>query len=244
MDTIIASSRRCLLLLLAVALGCSSGELLLPEPPDGGENVQLSKAPVANGDKQEGTVGEQLPEPVVVQVRSPRDQPVAGRRVAFAITSSTGEVTPDTAITDGQGRAIARWVLGTAPGAYVMQARLVSGPDDTQVEEFTAFARPAPPDTLSPSSVRSQPGRRGQKAATSPVVRVVDRFGNAVPDVPVVWQVTAGEGQTSAPITRTATDGTATVEWTLGERIGVHKLTASIEQATGSPATFTATVLF
>jgi hypothetical protein len=65
-----------------------------------------------------------------------------------------------------------------------------------------------------------------------------------VPDVPVAWQVTAGEGQTSEPITRTAADGTATVEWTLGDRVGVHKLTATIEQASGSPATFTATVLF
>jgi hypothetical protein len=73
---------------------------------------------------------------------------------------------------------------------------------------------------------------------------VVDRFGNAVPGVPVAWQVIAGEGETSESISRTTAEGTATVEWMLGNRIGVHKLTATIEQATGSPVTFTVTVLF
>jgi hypothetical protein len=42
------------LALLAGAAGCSSGELLLPEPPGGGENVALSKF---DGDNQLGTVG-------------------------------------------------------------------------------------------------------------------------------------------------------------------------------------------
>ena len=239
--TIPASSCRFLVILLLGAVGCASGELLLPDPPGGGENVQMSKL---DGDSQKGTVGEQLPNPLIVQVKTPRELPVAGRRVAFVITSEAGEVSPDTAITDSQGMATARWVLGTAPGAYAIQARLVAEAGDPQVQEFTAEANPASPDTLAASSAVSQPGRRGQNAATSPVVRVVDRFGNAVPDVPVAWQVTAGEGQTSEPITRTAADGTATVEWTLGDRVGVHKLTATIEQASGSPATFTATVLF
>ncbi len=231
------------LVLLAGAAGCAAGDLVLPDPPGGGE-VQLSKVDGNNGDKQQGVVGEQLPEPLVVQVLTAREQPATGRRVAFVITSAAGDVSPDTAITDSQGLATARWVLGTAPGAYVIQARLVSGEDSLQTEEFTAVARAAAPDTLSPISPVSQPGRRGQPVITPPLVRVVDRFGNPVSDVLVAWQVIAGEGQPGVPITRTKSDGTAGIEWTLGDRIGVHKLTATIEQATGSPATFTATVLF
>lgn len=235
-----ASSRCCLTVLLAGTLACAGGELLLPDPPGGG-NVELSKL---GGDLQEGTVGEQLPEPVTVLVRTMREQPASGRRVAFVITSATGDVSPDTAITDSQGTATARWVLGTAPGDYTIQARLVTLESDSQTAVFTAKANPAPPDTLSALSATSQPGRRGQPATTQPTVRVVDRFGNPVPNVPVAWQVTAGEGATSEPITRTSNEGTATVAWTLGNRIGVHKLTATIERASGSPATFTATVLF
>ena len=234
------SSRRSLLVLLAGTLGCASGELLLPDPPGGGE-VFLSKE---LGDAQLGTVGEQLPEPLVVRVLTMREQPATGRQVAFILTSATGEVTPDTAVTDSEGKARAHWVLGTAPGDYSIEARLVVTEGEPQSEAFTAKAKPAPPDTLGASSPVSQPGRRAQTAATPPLVRVVDRFGNPVPDVQVAWQVTAGQGQTSEPITRTGADGTASVAWTLGNRIGVHKLTATIEAATGSPVTFTATVLF
>jgi hypothetical protein len=228
-------------ILLIGALGCASGDLLLPEPPDGGENVQLSKL---NGDGQEGVVGEQLPDPVSVQVMSPRELPAVGRRVAFVITSATGEVTPDTAITNSEGTATARWLMGTLPGPYAIKARLVGGDSISQSLDFTAQAKPAAPDTLSPLTPLTQPGRRGQNALTAPMVRVVDRFGNAVPDVMVAWQVTAGAGTTSEPITRTGADGTTTVDWRLGERIGVHKLTATIEHASGSPVTFTSTVLF
>jgi len=240
-NPIVPASRGFTLVLLAGILGCASGELLLPDPPGGGENVKLLKM---FGDGQVGTVGEPLPERLVVQVLTLREQPVSGRRVAFVLTTSDGEVTPDTAITNSQGQATASWVLGTAPGDYAIEARLVTGGEEPQTEEFTAAAYPAPPDTLRPLSPVSQPGRRGQTVSTPPLVRVVDRYGNPVPDVPVAWQVTAGEGQVDQLISRTASDGSTSAEWILGDRIGIHKLTATIEQATVLPATFTATVLF
>jgi len=73
---------------------------------------------------------------------------------------------------------------------------------------------------------------------------VVDRYGNPVPDVSVAWQVTAGQGQVGALATMTDVDGKASVAWTLGNRIGVQKLTAATGSVTGSPITFTVTVLF
>jgi hypothetical protein len=243
MATIPPPCRGFLVVLLAGALGCASDDLVLPDPPGGGENVELSKFEGDNGDNQEGVVGEKLSKPFVVQVLTPREQPAVGRRVAFVVTSPADAIKPDTVVTNSQGLATAQPVLGTAPGDYLFEARLVTG-DSVQTEQFRVAAKPAPPDTLSPVSPVSQPGRHGQDAATPPLVRVVDRFGNPVPGVPVAWQVTAGEGQTSEPITRTGSDGTTTVAWTLGNRIGVHKLTATIEQASGSPATFTVTVLF
>lgn len=237
--TMLLQLRRALALLVAGSLGCAN-DLVLPDPPGGG-NVGLSKV---GGDNQTGTVGEQLAIPLKVQVLSEKgEQPVRGREVAFGLASDSaaGEVTPVVAITNGNGEAVAHWLLGTAPGLHSVVARLVDGSGEA---EFTAAAKPAAPDTLRAQSPLGQPGRRGQRAATLPVVRVLDRFGNPVPDVPVAWQVTAGEGTVSEPITRTGVDGNATVEWTLGNRIGVQKLTAAIGQVTGSPATFTATILF
>lgn len=227
---------------MAGALGCGGGDLLLPDPPGGG-NVALSKV---DGDAQTGTVGEPLPSPLVVQVLSERQQPVSGRLVEFVLTSDSaaGEVSPETAITDDAGQAKARWVLGTSPGSYVVTARVVDAGTENQVADFTATAKAAAPDTISAQSAQSQPGRRKREAGTQPLVRVVDRYGNPVQDVPVAWQVTAGEGTVEQPITATDAEGKAGAEWTLGDRIGIHKLTASIGSVMGSPVIFTATVLF
>ena len=229
------------MLFFSGALGCGGGDLLLPDPPGGGDNVVLSKV---TGDNQEGVVGEQLQNPLVVKVLTPRELPATGREVEFVFTSAAGEVTPATAITNSEGQATANWVLGTAPGPQTVAARLVVGDAEPQTQEFTAQAKPAAPDALSAKSPTSQPGRRDHKVGTQPVVQVVDRFGNPVAEVPVAWQIVSGEGRVSDAITRTQADGTTTVEWTLGDRRGLQRLNADVGPITGSPVSFTATVLF
>jgi len=231
-----------LVFVVSGVLGCG-GDLLLPDPPGGGENVLLSKV---DGDNQAGVVGEPLQRPLIVKVLTGRELPAVGREVDFVFTSAAGEVTPAKAITNSEGQATANWVLGTEPGSQTVAARLVVGDAEPQTEEFTAEARPAAPDTLSARSPTSQPGRRGQVVESPPVVQVVDRFGNPVPNVTVGWQVTVGEGEVSEAITLTKDDGTTTVEWTLGKRVGVQRLTATVGPGpiTGSPLSFTATVLF
>lgn len=227
------------------AAACGS-DLLLPEPPGGGNNVALSKV---NGDGQTGTVGEPLPDPLVVEVRTSRDEPAPGRKVTFEFTTEAGVVTPDTAVTNDAGRAMGRWELGILPGNHTVRARMADVEGESQVAEFTARAKAASPDTLRAQSSVSQPGRRGAQVGTPPVVRVVDRYGNPVADVPVAWTVQTGQGSVSEPITQTGADGTTTVTWTLGSRVGLHKLTAAVgtgaaKPVTGSPVTFTVTVLF
>jgi hypothetical protein len=234
---------RALVLILSGAPGCG-GDLLLPDPPGGGENVLLSKV---DGDNQEGVVGEALQKPLIVRVLTARELPVIGREVEFVFTSAAGEVSPAQARTNSLGEATANWKLGTEPGPQTVAARLVvADTTEAQVEEFTAQAKPAAPDTLSAKSPTSQPGRRNHKVDAQPVVQVVDRFGNPVPQVSVAWQVTVGEGSVSEAITLTKDDGTTTVEWTLGGRRGVQRLTAAVGPGpvSGSPVSFTATVLF
>ena len=228
-------------ILVAGAAGCAGGELLLPEPPGGGENVSLSKF---EGDNQLGTVGEQLPQPLIVSVRTARNLPADGREVEFVIRTGDLEIARDTAITDSQGNASIRCMLGTVPGDYIIQAQLIDVEGEPEIQEFLAKARPGPPDTLSATSPVTRPGRRGESVAPPPSIRVVDRFGNAVPEALVAWQVTAGQGGVSEALSRTTPDGSATVDWTLGNRIGVHKLTAAVEQAAVPPVLFTVTVLF
>jgi hypothetical protein len=231
-----------LVLILSGVVGCG-GDLLLPDPPGGGENVALSKV---DGDNQEGVVGEQLQRPLIVKVLTARELPATGRQVEFVFTAASGEVTPAQAITNNEGQAIANWKLGTEPGPQTVAAQLVVGDAEPQTEEFTAQAKPAAPDTLSAKSPTSQPGRRGKKVDAPPIVQVVDRFGNPVPEVQVAWQVTVGNGKVSEDITLTNNDGTTTVEWTLGNRVGIQRVTATVGPGpiNGSPLSFTATVLF
>jgi hypothetical protein len=234
--------RRALLILLTGTLGCSS-DLLLPDPTAVGGTIDLIKV---DGDAQRGPVGGTLA-PLKVKVLTEQQEPVVGLEVAFEITDpAAGAVSPPNAVTNSAGEAVAHWTLGTVPGSYTVVARLADSvlADSIVPEEFHAAAEPAEPDTLSAPHPVDQPGRREQAVDPAPEVRVVDRFGNPVPNVPVAWQVTAGEGRVDSPITTTDADGKAKVGWTLGNRLGVHKLTASIEQATGSPVTFTAWVYF
>jgi hypothetical protein len=233
--------RLALFLLLAAGLGCSS-DVLLPEPPGGGDNVALT---IYDGDEQTGTVGEPLPRPLAVQVLTPRQQPASGREVAFVVVDpASGQVSPDVSITNSDGVATANWVLGSTSGSYVVTAHLVGGEAENQVTEFRADANPAAPDTLHPASDLTQPGRRGRQVEKAPVVHVVDRFGNPVPKAQVVWQVTGGDGRVLEPISLTDDLGNASAQWTLGNRIGAHRLTATIGSVSGSPVTFLASVFF
>jgi hypothetical protein len=227
--------------LLAGVLGCG-GDIVLPEPPAGDGSVALTKI---GGDAQIGTVGEQLPGPLIVQVFTESRDPAPGHQVAFALSDpAAGTVSPDTVETNEQGRATAQWVLGTTIGPKVVVAHLVGDTTQAQIAEFTATARAAAPATLSAKSVQAQPGLRRQPVGTSPIVQVVDRYGNPVEGVEVSWRVTSGEGEVPVPATLTDAEGKVSTQWTLGNRIGVHKLTAAIGDVSVSPVTFTATVLF
>jgi hypothetical protein len=225
---------------LAAVLGCG-GDLTLPT--SSGEGLDLS---ILGGNGQIGTVGQELPEPLVVGVES-GGAPIEGRKVAFVVVGdpAAGRLNPDTAVTGPDGRAIARWVLGTEPGPHEVEARLVvSEPAPAPMAVFEASAVAGEPDTVRAVSPVSQPGRTEQPTPDDPTVLVLDRFGNPVGGAAVDWEVTAGKGSVSSARTETGTDGRSAVTWTLGPGIGVQKLRARVEGAHGSPVTFTATVLF
>jgi hypothetical protein len=226
---------------VAGLLACGE-DLSLPDPSAGG--VELS---IAGGNGQNGTVGEELDQPLVVQVVDNSGAPIVGLRVAFTAVSgdSGGRLQPDTAITDSEGRASTVWLLGPAPGSRTVEASvMVTGDSVPRVVSFQATATAGSPDTLRAVSPPIQPGRRNEPTANPPSVLAVDRFGNPVGGVPVHWQVTAGAGALSDTLAVTGADGTASVTWTLGDHSGVQKAIALVDGATGSPVTFSAVVLF
>ncbi len=225
---------------LAGMLGCGS-DLSLPSGTS--EGLSLS---IVDGNGQTGTVGQKLPEPLIVVVQS-GGTPIRGHQIAFVVAGdpAAGRLEPDTAVTDDEGRAVTDWVLGSVPGTHEVEAKLVvtePAPPPTAVFEASAVA--GDPDTLRAVSPVSQPGRIGRPVPEDPTVMVLDRFGNPVVGAEVTWEVTSGGGTVSSPTSAADATGKAAVTWTLGIGIGVQKLTARVDGAHGSPVRFTATVLF
>ena len=221
-------------------LGCSA-DLTLPGSPTPGLAVA-----VLQGDGQVGTVGQELPDPVIVEVKTDGGQAIPGRRVAFVVAQGAGAgFDPDTAVTNSQGQAETRWVLGTAVGVYTAEARVVpDGESALPTAPLQATADPGDPDTVRAISPTIQSGTRRDPLPEPLAVLTVDRFGNPVAGAEVKWEASSGNGDLSAETTVTGSDGTTSVIWTLGNRVGVERATAKVEQAEGSPVTFTATVLF
>jgi hypothetical protein len=219
--------------------GCGS-DLTLPSSTVDGVTLRL-----VDGNGQTGSVGDALPSPVVLAVVTEGGDPLIDRRVAFLTAEGAGDrFEQDTVVTDSEGRATNRWQLGATPGEYTATARVVADADSAPTLSLRATAVAGPPDTVRATSPTNQPGRRGMPVAAPPTVRVLDRFGNPVGGAEVAWATDPEDGRVSASTTRTAADGSATVTWTLGTRVGTQKATATVAGASGSPLLFTAFVLF
>lgn len=76
-------------------------------------------------------------------------------------------------------------------------------------------------------------------ALGNPLRVLITRDGEPVEDVNVEW--VAGQGGSLSDEQESGEDGIASVVWTLGPDIGEQAVTASVQGATGSPLTFTAT---
>ena len=227
---------------LLLGLGGCGGDLTLP----GSSAPRLTLA-VLEGDGQEGTVGQALPGPVIVVLRTDAGAVLPNRTVAFQSAGATGSTfDPATTVTNDQGQALTHWVLGTAPGPYTAEARLVAAGDTAvPAAQLQASAVAAAPDSVRADSPTLQAGNRGEPVAAPPVLVVVDRYGNPVAGVQVKWKVEEGNGELSpGEETVTDADGRSTVVWSLGNRIGVQQVKAEVKDVSGSPLTFTATVLF
>ena len=201
---------------------------------------------IVSGDQQVVTVGEELPEILVVRVVDDADEPVAGQIVNFRVTEGGGEVFAGVATTNDAGEARERWTLGTVAGELQeVEARAV----DTQTGEalvfgtFTAEAVVGPAVQLQAATTAAQSATVGTAVATAPSVLATDQYANPVSGVAVTFAVASGGGVVD-PTTAVLTDANgiaAMTSWTLGTTVGENTLTATSAGLSGSQVTFTAT---
>ncbi|MEO8334294.1 MAG: Ig-like domain-containing protein [bacterium] len=187
---------------------------------------------------QAATVATVLTPSVIVTDGS--GNPLPNYQVSFAVTSGAGSVSPVATQTDENGRASTQWTLGPNAGQQSVAA--------------TAGAQTVPFTVIGTAGVATQiaaiPGGDGQTAApgtavsTPPSVVVRDSHGNPKAGVAVTFAVAAGGGSVTGEATTTNASGIATVgSWTLGSVAQTYTLTATSPGLTGSPVTFTATVV-
>jgi len=194
---------------------------------------------VVSGDKQTGTVGQALPQPLVIKVTDQSGAAVAGSTVSWSVSTGGGSVSAASNQTDGQGQAQVMWTLGHAAGANNNTAvARAAGLTAT----FTASANAGQPAQLSIIGGNGQTGLVAQPLAQPLVVAVGDQYGNPNVNVSVAWAATSGGGSVSAASITTNAQGQASVTWTLGPDSGAGRdsAQASAPGLAGSPATFVA----
>ncbi len=220
-------------LVFASLVGCGGDDLVLPS--DGGPgDITLFL-----GNNQSGPAGTELSDDLVVKVLDRRGQPLSNQRVAFGLATEVpgARVTPDTAKTEADGTARARWVLGSVSGTQAAFARVV-GAEELEVT-FKATVGAAGARRIEVASGNDQTAAVGTELPAPLVVRVIDGFGNGVEGVTVSWS--ADEGRVSPGESVTGQDGRATTSWTLGSASGSQTASASGPDLSGSPVDFTAT---
>jgi adhesin/invasin len=165
---------------------------------------------------------------------------VPGVAVTF-VGSPGSSVVNGTATTNANGVAApTSWQLGTRSGSYTLTATAGALPPLT----LTATARAAAPVSAAIEAGNNQTAPAGRAVPVDPAVRVSDSFGNGVPGLEVLYEVTGGDG--SALVRRPVTDanGVATVgAWLLGDTPGTNTLRATVQGVTitNNPLTFLAT---
>jgi len=185
---------------------------------------------VHSGDAQAGVVGEELAEPLVVEVSDDGGSPLAGRVVTFVVdrgdgTLAGGDLQGQRTLmrtTGADGRAAAVLTLGTRAGAGINGVR-ASAVGAAGEALFCASGFPKLPHAIRAVAGENQTGVVGTPLPTPLEVVVVDEDGNALAEVPVLFRVLAGAG---------AFDGQATIE-TATDQEGVARAVFTLGPATG-----------
>lgn len=220
---------------LAAAGSITCGDNL-PTLPDPGNVAAVT---VVAGDGQAGVVGEALVDPVKVRLTDANGNAVAGARVAFRADpgDAGGSVSPDTAVSGGNGEASTTWTLPTTAGTATLVAHVVGAPAGTPTALFSASASAAPADTIFVVSGQDQVGPGLAQLPESLKAGVTDRYGNPVEGVVVTWTWT-GDGSVSPTSTTTNAEGHAAAARTLGSNAATMMSRANASGLKGSPAIF------
>jgi len=201
---------------------------------------------ILKGQTQGATVGAALDTALTVRVRDAGGALAEGVALAFTAADSSGSANPPQPTTNAAGEASSTWTLGKTAGVQHLDVKAVEVPSVKVTIDATGYA--GDPDTMFALVGVNQQEMPSHPLPAPLTVKVVDKNGNAIADVPIAFAVVMGGGLLDADTVYTDLDGTAAANWTLGPALGQQKVTATLPDSAvgaivdlpGSPVTFTA----
>ena len=188
---------------------------------------------VLSGNSQTGTVGSPLSSPVVLQINDQNGKGLVGTPVTLTPGTNAGSVSSSPLTTDANGQVTFTWTLGTVAGTDTIAAQVGSLP----VLDVLATAIPDVPASIVVVSGDNQSAPAGTALASPFTVKVLDKYGNAIPNVTVSFTDDANGTFGSATVA-TDSNGMASDTITLGSTAGTDDITVSVQSSAG-PVTVT-----
>ena len=227
-----------LLLVIAALSSCSEPSGIKVGPP--------ARLDIVSGDVQSAIVGTELGQPLVARILDANGNAVVGQIVNFRVTKGNGSVFAGSGLTNANGIVQERWTLGTSTAeSQVVEARAVDSNTGAPLVfgAFSAIALPGPVASAAVNAGDGQEAEIGTAVSIPPSVKVMDSYGNPVPNVAVTFSVALGGGAITGATPKTDAAGIAAVgSWTLalGMVAGDNLLSTTVSGLTGSPVSFAA----
>jgi adhesin/invasin len=184
---------------------------------------------LSSGQGQTAVVGTEVAIRPAVIVQNAAGEPLSDVVVSFTPGPNSGGVNFPTATSNANGVAtIGSWTIGNLVGPHTLVASVSPAATFT----FNATGTPSRVGRLEKNAGDGQIGTVGTAVAIPPSVKVLDIYGNPVPNYPVTFSVYNGGGSITGANAVSNASGIATVgSWTLGTLAVGNTLRASASGA-------------
>lgn len=202
-----------------MACGGSKESNTTPPPPPDTSSTSPSGFNIAADSgfsDRTAVVGTALPAQVHV---TNAGQGVSGVVVTWTIVNGGGKVSAATSTTTASGAASTTWTAGDTVRLNTLSAS-ITGASTTMIIQAVADAA----TTLTKASADSSTVVAGASLVLS--VRLADKFGNVVPEVPVTWTATAGALSVSA--SKTGPSGRSEAVFSTEKTAKSYNVTATV----------------
>ena len=188
--------------------------------------ISPARALVRTGDQQRLTVATVASDSLSIGVYATDGAPVVGVTVRWSVAGGNGKVGLDSSLTDASGVATTTFIAGTVAGVDQVTAT-IAGLDAVL---FSETALPGAPARL---TAMIAPEDSVMEGATlmGLGVRVVDQFGNSVPNVNITFSIVSpmDGDQLSVLTTTTNADGIALDAFSAGSEAGQRTVTVTTD---------------